>query len=92
MLNYISILTPFYNRPDFLPMMIHNIINQNYPLEKLEWVIIDDGIKPMSDSPIFNVLEDIISPVKLKYIRLDKKIILGEKKKHVNEKLLIIYV
>jgi glycosyltransferase involved in cell wall biosynthesis len=76
----ISILTPFYNRPEFVPMMVHNIINQSYPLKNLEWVIIDDGIKPISESPMFKVLKDIISPVKLNYIRLDKKMILGEKR------------
>tara|TARA_R100001480_G_scaffold111249_1_gene112402 strand:- start:299 stop:1078 length:780 start_codon:yes stop_codon:yes gene_type:complete len=43
---YISILTPTFNRRKFLPLMITNIIKQNYPKDKIEWVICDSwGMK-----------------------------------------------
>ena len=80
----VSVLTPFYNRPEFLPLMIHNIMNQTYPLKYLEWVIIDDGEKPLSESHMFDSLKHTISPIKLNYTRLNpsthKKLILGKKR------------
>ena len=42
----ISILTPTFDRRKFLPLMIANILHQNYPKDKIEWVICDSwGMK-----------------------------------------------
>ena len=35
----VSILTPTYERKHFINLCIFNLINQLYPLEKLEWFI-----------------------------------------------------
>ena len=40
-LEYVSILTPTFNRRRCLPLMIRNIMNFDYPKDKLEWVILD---------------------------------------------------
>jgi len=37
----VSILTPVYDRRKFLPLMISNLKNQDYPKDKIEWVICD---------------------------------------------------
>lgn len=37
----ISIVTPIYNRSQWLPLMIINLKNLDYPKDKLEWVILD---------------------------------------------------
>tara|TARA_R110000737_G_scaffold651_1_gene2157 strand:- start:636 stop:1397 length:762 start_codon:yes stop_codon:yes gene_type:complete len=39
----ISILIPCWRRRKFIPLMLANILNQNYPKEKLEVVILQDG-------------------------------------------------
>ena len=42
----ISILTPTYNRKKFLPLYLHNLKKLNYPHNKLEVCIDDDGTEP----------------------------------------------
>jgi glycosyltransferase involved in cell wall biosynthesis len=37
----ISILTPIFNRTQWLPLMLYNLKNLKYPRQKLEWVILD---------------------------------------------------
>ena len=69
----VSIVTPTYNRRDYFYIAIDNFYSQTYPKEKLEWVIIDDG----EDS-----IEDLIpkDDKRIKYVRLKKKLILGDKR------------
>ena len=38
----VSILMPTYNRRDFLPLILINVVNMDYPTNKLELVIYDD--------------------------------------------------
>jgi len=40
-LPFISILTPIFNRTKWLPLMLYNLQNLDYPKDKLEWVILD---------------------------------------------------
>ena len=37
----VSIITPTFRRSKFLPLLKNNIINQKYPIEKIEWIIVD---------------------------------------------------
>lgn len=41
----ISILTPVFNRTKWLPLMIFNLQNLNYPKDKLEWCVLDSHDK-----------------------------------------------
>ena len=54
----ISIVTPCYNRNKWLPLMIFNLQNQEYPRHLLEWCIIDskDGD---SNERLFKSTEEI---------------------------------
>jgi len=79
----ISILTPIYNRPMFLDLLIHNINNQDYDKKKLEWVLLDDGSIPLSTNPLFKDIEKLVYPVKVKYVRENIKRILGDKRNHL---------
>jgi glycosyltransferase involved in cell wall biosynthesis len=38
----VSILTPTFNRRSFAELSIKNIIETNYPKDKIEWLILDD--------------------------------------------------
>ena len=42
-LPFVSICTPTFNRRPFFQMVIKCFLSQTYPIEKMEWVIIDDG-------------------------------------------------
>ena len=55
---HVSICTLTKNRPQFLPLLRKRIEAQSYPLEKIEWLILDDSdehdhyTKPVSTSTI----------------------------------------
>lgn len=79
---FVSICTPTFNRRPFIPFLIKCIESQDYPHERMEWIIIDDG----SDK-----IEDLINEIKnnkfnIKYFKLDHKLSLGEKRNLMHEK------
>ena len=75
---FVSVVTPTYNRREFLPILIHLYQVQTYPKELRELIIMDDSL-------ISN--EDIIpkDDKSIRYIYLPKKITLGEKRNQLNE-------
>ena len=74
----VSICTPTFNRRPFFPFIIKCFENQDYPSDRLEWIIIDDGTDP---------IEDIVSSVpQVKYFGYKKKMSLGEKRNLMHEK------
>lgn len=76
----VSILIPTYNRRKFLNLLLDNILNQSYPKDKLELVIIDDGSEKLLSNE--NKFRNIIFPIKLKYLRVDpkNKLLIGVKR------------
>ena len=40
---FVSVITPTYNRRRFLPYLIQCYLQQTYPKERMEWIILDDG-------------------------------------------------
>jgi glycosyltransferase involved in cell wall biosynthesis len=44
----VSIITPTYNRKNFVKLMIYNFYSQNYPADKLEWIIVDDSAESIA--------------------------------------------
>ena len=57
----VSILTPTYNRKQFIELCIFNLKNQTYPLDKLEWFILDDSEKPYSKEELISYESVIIN-------------------------------
>ena len=80
----ISILTPTYNRSKFLPLYLHNLKGLNYPHNKLEVCIDDDGTEPFCD---YELLREQIRPMTLVYHRDQKRRTIGEKRNHLVKKL-----
>ena len=80
----ISILTPTYNRRKFLPLYLHNLKNLNYPHNKIEVCIDDDGHEPFID---YEVFKEQIKPMKLIYHRENKRRSIGFKRNHLVKKL-----
>ena len=45
----VSICTPTFNRRPFFKGLIDSIMAQNYPKDKIEWIIVDDGTDKIED-------------------------------------------
>jgi len=78
-LPFVSVCTPTFNRRPFIPYMIKCFNHQDYPKDRMEWIIIDDGT---------DKIEDIINDAKIpqiKYIKLDKKLPLGKKRNMLHQ-------
>jgi GR25 family glycosyltransferase involved in LPS biosynthesis len=43
----VSIITPTRNRNHFMKLALYNFYSQNYPKDKLEWIIIDESRDPV---------------------------------------------
>lgn len=72
----ISIITLTHNRKEFLPLMINNYLGTDYPRDKLEWIIIDDGDDNL-ESLINDKKEEIDN---LTYHKLSNKTSIGDKR------------
>lgn len=76
----INVLMPFYNRKQFIPLIIQNIKNQTYPHDKLR-LIIDDDSEEILD---IEYLKKAIEPVELIYLKTQRKTI-GKKRNDLNK-------
>jgi hypothetical protein len=83
----VSILTPVTSdRKKFLQLMCMNIVGQNYPREKLTWIMLDtwksDGTqtKPMLDDREIKEIQKGIHPAKFIYKYIPQKMGIGEKR------------
>lgn len=86
-LPFVSVCTPTYNRRPFINMMIQCFNNQDYPKEKLEWIILDDGTDPIED-----LVKDIPN---VNYSKYKYKMKLGEKRNLMHKKCkgdIIVYM
>ena len=86
-LPFVSVCTPTFNRRPFIEAMIACFNSQDYPKERMEWIIIDDG----SD-----LVEDMVAQhPNVKYFKYDKKMTLGWKRNIMHEKAkgdIIVYM
>lgn len=74
---FVSICTPTFNRRPYIPGIIKCIENQDYPKDKIEWIILDDG----TDS-----IEDLVKHLPyVKYVRSNIKLTLGKKRNMLNK-------
>ena len=80
----VSILTPTYNRRQFIPKIIECIQNQDYPVDKMEWIVVDDG-----DDKVNDLLEDkelTKGLPKIHYYQVEEKMNIGKKRNLINSK------
>jgi glycosyltransferase involved in cell wall biosynthesis len=78
LLPFVSICTPTFNRRPFYPVIIKCFENQDYPKDRMEWIIIDDGT---------DKIEDLVSHIpQVKYFKYDTKMTLGKKRNLMHEK------
>lgn len=75
---FVSVCTPTFNRRPFIKAMVDNFLRQDYPRDRMEWIIIDDGT---------DKIEDLVKDVPcVKYYHYDKKMTLGKKRNLMHEK------
>ena len=75
----VSVLTPTYNRTNFIELCILNLNNQTYPLDKLEWFVLDDSEVTYTNDKI-EYIKKSIAPIKFKYIYSPTKATIGAKR------------
>jgi glycosyltransferase involved in cell wall biosynthesis len=46
---FVSVCTPTFNRRPFFPMIIQCMESQDYPKNRIEWIIVDDGTDKIKD-------------------------------------------
>ena len=84
---FVSICTPTFNRRPFIPIIIKCFENQDYPKDKMEWIIVDDGT---------DKIEDLVAHIpQVKYFKYDEKMTLGKKRNLTNSKAkgsIIVYM
>jgi len=84
---FVSICTPTFNRRPFISSMIDCFNHQDYPKNKMEWIIIDDGTDKIGD-----LVKDI---PQVRYYAYDEQMVLGKKRNLLNKKAkgdIIIYM
>lgn len=75
---FVSICTPTFNRRPFWEYTIKCFNHQDYPKDKMEWIIIDDGT---------DKIKDLVCDIsQVKYFEYDKKMPLGKKRNLMHEK------
>jgi glycosyltransferase involved in cell wall biosynthesis len=86
---FVSVCTPTFNRRPFIPTMFACFKNQTYPMDRVEWIIVDDGTDKIRD-----LVESSGIP-NIKYFELDKKMPLGEKRNYMHKQAkgsIIVYM
>ena len=79
----VSICTPTYNRRHLFPLLIRCVELQDYPKDKIEWIIVNDGDEEIED--ILNIAKKNKNLPEIKYYRYKNKIEdLGEKRNICN--------
>jgi glycosyltransferase involved in cell wall biosynthesis len=71
---FVSVCTPTYNRRPFIENMFRCFNNQNYPKNRMEWIIVDDGTDKIKD------LIDKANIPQIRYFSVEKKMSLGAKR------------
>jgi hypothetical protein len=77
----ISVVTLIYNRKKFFDLACHSMMIQDYPKEKIQWIIVDDSDDPAEQNSdhIARVAESA-APLTIKYVPLRKKMPVSEKR------------
>ena len=75
----VSVLTPTYNRRKFIPYLIECYKHQDYPKDKMEWLILDDGTDKTGDLFLAAGFPNV------RYYAEDIKLNIGAKRNKLNE-------
>jgi len=76
---FVSICTPTFNRRPFIENMFTCFRNQDYPKDRIEWIIVDDGTDKIKDLIVDSNIPQI------RYFEVEKKMFLGEKRNYMHK-------
>ena len=76
---FVSICTPTFNRRPFIKTMFQCYLNQNYPKNRMEWIIVDDGTDKIKD-----LVEESNIP-EIRYFEIQDKMMLGAKRNYMHK-------
>jgi glycosyltransferase involved in cell wall biosynthesis len=82
---FVSVITPTYNRRNFIPMLIQSFINQTYPKDRMEWIVLDDGTEPVEDLFKAAVAAGRLGATEFRYVRWEEKKTIGAKRNFLNQ-------
>lgn len=85
----VSVCTPTFNRRPFIKTMLECFRNQNYPKNRIEWIIVDDGTDKIKD-----LIEEANIP-QIRYFQVEEKMVLGAKRNFMHDKCkgsIIVYM
>ena len=84
---FVSVCTPTFNRRPFIPALIKCFKHQDYPADRMEWIILDDGT---------DKIEDLVSDIpQVRYLKYDEQMVLGKKRNITNREAkgdIIVYM
>ena len=82
----VSICMPTWNRNKFKPLILQNIMGINYPHDKLEFVIDDDGDEKFIKNKMeFDFIQNVIKPIKLNYNYYNNRRSIGAKRNNLTK-------
>lgn len=77
----ISIVTPTYNRRHLIDIAMHSLLWSDYPIEKIQWIIVEDSDDPMkSSSDKLVQFAEKAKGLDFVYLPLPEKKTVGEKR------------
>ena len=82
----VSICTPTFNRRPFFEGLIQCIRLQDYPHDKIEWIIVDDGTDSVKDIFDDEKMIESLKGIKVKYFYHKQKMDLGKKRNYMHKK------
>jgi len=78
---FVSLITPTYNRATFIPTLIECVLHQDYPRDRMEWIVYDDGSE--SNEHLFSNVQKVFP--NFKYIYVAEKVNIGAKRNRLNK-------
>jgi glycosyltransferase involved in cell wall biosynthesis len=83
----VSIVTPTYNRRQFIPILVECIAVQTYPHELIEWLIYDDGTDKIEDIISSSATLTKLGKITVKYVKAGdgEKLNVGAKRNRLND-------
>ena len=77
----ISIITPTFQRKKLMEIAYHNLLSTDYPLDRIEWVIIESNDKsPHVMKDTLASFQQKVPTLQIRYIQLDGRRSIGEKR------------
>ena len=82
----VSICTPTFNRRPFFEGLIQCIKEQDYPHNKIEWIVVDDGTDKIEDIITSDDTKALLGDITIRYFYYESQMDLGKKRNIMHEK------